>query len=308
MKKLVCVVISLIFISLNTFCVHAGQTSLTTRLSLFKNDIAQYYEKIDAKKVLVIGDKDFSRSFRKAVNKNPKYTYASSASHLNINNYDFIIDSINEENSFSTKYPGYPVHRISSFLSLYIDVLYDKTLEFFKKNNIKFYFIHHDFWMSNFLDDYEKAVLTGKISPTSEDHIQKLYYDNPECAQFMREGGLYGTREVINNGRYNVSTDKNSKYCNIINGKRVTTDTPSKTTNTIRIFGLSVAFCPVVSDTYTISSYLQRILNAEIPNNSICVENCGVPGEPTLNDFEYMINEKYRPGDIVIDYSWLISK
>lgn len=308
MKKLLSVFISLIFISLNTFCAQAAQTSAATRLSLFKNEIVQYYEKIDAKKVLVIGYKDFLRSFREAVNKNPKYTYAVPSSHLNLNNYDFIIDAVNDETSFSTKYAGYPAQRISSFISLYIETLYDKTLEFFKKNDIKFYFLEYSFKMINCLDDYEKAVVAGQISPTSEEHIQKLYYDNPESGQFMREGALYGKYDITNNGKYCVPVDRTGKYCNVINGKRITTNTPSKVKNSVHIFGLCQAFCPAVSDAYTVESYLQRILNSEIPNNSISVENCGVPGTPTINDFEYMINEKYHPGDVVIDYSLAFSR
>lgn len=176
MKKWLFFGVFLILVCVSGFQVHADQTSSATRLALFKNDVVKYYENMDTKKVLVIGNKDFLRSFMDAVNKNPKYTYAVPSSNLNWNNYDFIIDSVNDENTFSTIYCGYPRNHISSFISLYTEMLYDKTLEFFKKNNIKFYYVEYSWSMVNCLDNYEKAVLAGQVSPTSSEYVNKLYY------------------------------------------------------------------------------------------------------------------------------------
>lgn len=290
------------------FQVHADQTSSATRLALFKNDVVKYYENMDTKKVLVIGNKDFLRSFMDAVNKNPKYTYAVPSSNLNWNNYDFIIDSVNDENTFSTIYCGYPRNHISSFISLYTEMLYDKTLEFFKKNNINFYYVEYSWSMVNCLDNYEKAVLAGQVSPTSSEHVNKLYYDNQESAQYMLEGAEYGKYDITNNGKHNVPVDRRGKYCNVINGKRLTTDTPTKIKNTIHIFGPCETYCPAVTDAYTLESYLQRLINNAMPDSLISVDNCGVPGTDTLNDFEYMINEKYHPGDVVIDFSLIFNR
>ncbi|MDO4975398.1 MAG: adenylyltransferase/cytidyltransferase family protein, partial [Alphaproteobacteria bacterium] len=84
--------------------------------------------------------------------------------------------------------------------------------------------------------------------------------------------------------------------------------TPSKIKNTIHIFGPCGTYCPAVTDTYTLESYLQRLINNAMPDSLISVDNCGVPGTDTLNDFEYMINEKYHPGDIVIDFSLIFNR
>lgn len=258
--------------------------------------------------ILVIGPKDFLCTFRNAVNKNPKYTYATSASKLNLCNYDLIIDAINNEASFPNIYSGYPQHYLSSFISVYTEILYNKTLEFFKKNNINYYYVEFSWGMVNYLDDYEKAVLAGQISPTSKAHVDKLHYDNPESGTYMLSGAEYGKYDVTNNGRHNVPFDRTGQYCNVINGKRFTTDAPSKSDNTVHIFGPCGTYCPAVTDKYTLESYLQRLLNSKIKNKTISVDNCGVPGTDTLNDFEYMLSETYRPGDIVIDFSLIFNR
>ena len=288
--------------------VYADTTSSATRLNILKNDIVSLYDSMNKKSILVVGPKDFLRAFRGAVNKNPKYTYATSASKLNLCNYDLIIDAINDESSFSNIYPGYPLHNVSSFINVYTETLYNKTLEFFKKNDISYYYVEFSWSMVNHLDDYEKAVLSCQISPTSKAHVDKLYYDNPESGTYMLSGAEYGKYDVTNNGRHNVPVDRVGQHCNVINGKRLTTDAPSKPDNTVHIFGPCGTYCPAVTDKYTLESYLQRLINSEIKNKSVSVDNCGVPGTDTLNDFEYMLSESYRPGDIVIDFSLLFNR
>ena len=62
--------------------VYADTTSSATRLNILKTDIVSLYDSMNKKSILVVGPKDFLRAFRGAVNKNPKYTYATSASKL----------------------------------------------------------------------------------------------------------------------------------------------------------------------------------------------------------------------------------
>lgn len=307
-KTLVFFCVFLLFACVSNFPAHAATTSAATRFSIFKNDIVKYYDNMHKEKILVVGPKDFLKSFRDAVNKDPKYTYVCSAAKLNLCNYDLIIDAVNNEISFPSLYQGYPKQYLSSFISVYTEILYNKTLEFFRKNNISFYYVEYNWNMVNYLDNYELDVLSGKISPTSIDHVNKLYYDNQESAQYMLAGAEYGKYDITNNGRHNVPVDRKGKYCNVINGKRLTTDSPSKFTNTVHIFGPCGTYCPAVTDKYTITSYLQRLINTSMPNRFISVDNCGVPGSDTLNDFEYMLNEYYHPGDVVIDFSIIFNR
>lgn len=124
----------------------------------------------------------------------------------------------------------------------------------------------------------------------------------------MLAGAEYGKYDITNNGRHNVPVDRKGKYCNVINGKRLTTDSPSKITNAVHIFGPCATYCPAVTDKYTVPSYLQRLINTSMPNRFISVDNCGVPGSDTLNDFEYMLNEYYHPGDVVIDFNIIFNR
>lgn len=154
-KTLVFFLCFLFFACVSNFSAHAATTSAATRFSIFKNDIVKYYDNMHKKKILVVGPKDFLKSFRDAVNKDPKYTYVCSAAKLNLYNYDLIIDAVNNEISFPRLYQGYPKQYLSSFISVYTEILYNKTLEFFKKKNISFYYVEYNWNMSNYLDNYE---------------------------------------------------------------------------------------------------------------------------------------------------------
>lgn len=71
------------------------------------------------------------------------------------------------------------------------------------------------------------------------------------------------------------NVDKRSKYCNVINGFRLTTNIPENVTNHIWIFGPSVVYGFFTDDTHTIASSLQReICSDKSLTTKYAVVNC----------------------------------
>lgn len=88
-------------------------------------------------------------------------------------------------------------------------------------------------------------------------------------------------------------------YISIDNGVRHTTDTPSAFDNVIYVFGGSTIFNNEVPDRYTVTSFLQRLVN----NNSskrYKVENYGATTVVSSQELERLKLIQLKRGDIVI--------
>ena len=76
-----------------------------------------------------------------------------------------------------------------------------------------------------------------------------------------------------------------STELNVIDGRRVTTNVPSRVRQNIYLMGGSTVFCSEVPDRYTLPSFLQRLVNAV--DDSISVSNHGQRGATTANRLRY---------------------
>jgi len=76
-----------------------------------------------------------------------------------------------------------------------------------------------------------------------------------------------------------------STELNVIDGRRVTTNVPSRVRQNIYLMGGSTVFCSEVPDRYTVPSFLQRLVNAV--DDSISVSNHGQRGATTANRLRY---------------------
>jgi len=94
-----------------------------------------------------------------------------------------------------------------------------------------------------------------------------------------------------------VYSDMQTKYINIINGNRFTTDNPPAYDNKGFFFGDSTAISINTQDSQTIPSYFQRLLNNKLGDRYF-VQNCATPcGKGYVLD--RMLETKFEPGDIV---------
>lgn len=100
--------------------------------------------------------------------------------------------------------------------------------------------------------------------------------------------------------------DKIGKYINVIAGRRQTTDAPTEFDNTIYMLGGCVFFGYAEEDRYTVSSYLQRILNTN-ENKKYRVVNLSSWGGNIDEEHEILKSLRYKAGDVVfISYAGLI--
>lgn len=94
--------------------------------------------------------------------------------------------------------------------------------------------------------------------------------------------------------------DFRGRYFNVVNGFRVTTDTPSDPERRVLMFGGSTLFGQEVPDRHTVASYLQRMLNEAGVRWQ--VRNFGLPGMNAAQQTLILKRVALRPGDIIVYY------
>ena len=94
--------------------------------------------------------------------------------------------------------------------------------------------------------------------------------------------------------------DYQSKYFNVKNGFRVTTDVPEDVSRRVLLFGGSTLFGQEVPDEHTIASYLQRMLNDS--GLALRVFNYGLPGMNAYQQVSILKKIPLRSTDIIIFY------
>lgn len=105
---------------------------------------------------------------------------------------------------------------------------------------------------------------------------------------------------VIRKGQLQYHREKISKYVNIINGIRVTTDLPEVIQNHVYLSGNSFVFGLLVSDEHTIASMLQRCLN-KLPNYlGYAVVNEGVREISLYESLKRLNHNNFKKEDIVV--------
>ncbi|MDR0580470.1 MAG: hypothetical protein LBG21_07715, partial [Campylobacteraceae bacterium] len=139
----------------------------------------------------------------------------------------------------------------------------------------------NDFWLKN------------KITPPA---LKRFGYSF-EDSIMLNKG-----HDLIKNNNISCAKNINSKYRNVVNNFRLTTDTPDNFKNTIYIFGSSVTFGFGAYDEDTIASNLQRLINEYFKENvSYCVLNCAnYGGEDHDYQFDLMKTISFKIGDIII--------
>ena len=140
------------------------------------------------------------------------------------------------------------------------------------------------FWYS-----YWENCRRGKKDPVFE--------ANGFPAEYTKEVTAYTSLEFRNGiSRY---VERQGEFVNVVNGFRVTTDTPQEYENTVYLFGPSSVYGFGVDDSNTIASHLQRMLNEK--GLSYAVMNCSnIAGTNYDRMMDFVKTFHYREGDIII--------
>lgn len=189
----------------------------------------------------------------------------------------------------------------TSYLSLdyiYRQLLILSVFDFYKKNNISFYYVQ----LPSSLDDIPTVtkdnIYSGKLLKFALDKaaLDKYYGDNYNKHFF--ENGDYKKVSVIDIGLKHCLKDCTSDTYNVIHNRRVTVNAPLNYTNSIHCFGPCIVRGGYVCDDSTICSYLQENIN-KLKSNWINVINYGVEGN-TIYDLHNMMSASYKPNDIIL--------
>ncbi|MBQ4567235.1 MAG: hypothetical protein IJA79_03800 [Desulfovibrio sp.] len=104
------------------------------------------------------------------------------------------------------------------------------------------------------------------LNPDNKKYLLKYYreYNNINDIIEIFNFRLSGMKSIVKNGIGNLN-DCASKYYNVINGERVTTDNPDVYKSKVHIFGNCNAVGVFAEDRLTVASQLQRMLNKTYP-------------------------------------------
>lgn len=211
--------------------------------------------------------------------------------------YDVVIfHSPNHDCKSYTK--GHTVYATIDYIYKQLLMLF--ILSFYKKNNISLYYIQFPASLNELPKIIKDSLYPHKLSAFAEDTaaLDKYYGDNAN-RDFFKTGD-YKKVSVIDNGLRHCLKDCRSATYNVVDGKRITTNSPTTYINSIHCFGPCIVRGGYVCDNSTICSYLQSNINAQHPS-SLRVINYGVEGGiNSIYDLHNMISAYYRKNDIVL--------
>lgn len=105
---------------------------------------------------------------------------------------------------------------------------------------------------------------------------------------------------VVDGAKRKVLLDFQSEHQHIINGRRITVGQPTVYGNTIYTHGACTWRGTGVEDQQTIASYLQDSINKKYTNSYRVVNSAIGRGSSLKDDFEFIKEQDYKSGDIVI--------
>lgn len=188
-----------------------------------------------------------------------------------------------------------------------LPILIDKVLNYFQKNGIRFLIVNGIMKKSmKGVSDSEQKRLGMSIEEVLQDSEFVARFCGKDIVSYhtlcLHKHDLNQLSKVVFNGVCNVLLDRTEANFNIVNGKRFTTDVPSKPSMKVHMFGPCSVMGLCVSDEMTICSVLQRLLNKE--GIDVGVYNHGLAyGNDQLNDLLGMMDEPVCQGDWVIWFS-----
>ena len=165
-------------------------------------------------------------------------------------------------------------------LLLLIGLLVEYFLRFLLKSSKQQYATEPrlNFWS----ESIETARLASGNYP--DDYMSTEFFD-----QMLRRDELELKLRAVKMWQSTNKEFENQQFrsteLNVIDGRRVTVNSPSRVRQNIYLLGGSTVFCSEVPDRYTVPSFLQRLVNAV--DNSIAVSNHGQRGATTANRLRY---------------------
>ena len=273
------------------------------RLAKLKEYFLDHYSKKHIKRALVIGRERFVKNFSKTFKSSVKFKFDTITTlndiPANLDKYDLIISERYNSRFLRIMFSDKDVE---SFNQLYKGIICQATIDFLRENNIPIYFFkstsHSD--MPN-LSDIDRELSTchvGQARLRGNPILDKIFGNVEECKNYFNSGEFSRSSNVIKVKNHYALADFKGNYCNIIDHHRYVKSAPEKYKNTVYLYGPCTMRSKYVSDSYTIDNFMQKHINKDFPN-TYNVISYGCEGDEN-NDFEYILDTQFKPGDIVV--------
>lgn len=256
------------------------------------------------KNVLVLGDDDFLKSFNEIFKEQTNFKFDLKKSLESVENkekYDFVINEKYKECFLKCIFPN---TKIETFRQIYSPILYQAVIDYLSDNKIPIYFFEAPKIAEMKNCDAVKSHIINGVNEYKlyerRDLLDKIFGDNEDCKNYFTSLEFSKTSNItIKIKNHFAIADFKGKYCNIIDHHRFVKSAPEKYKNTIYMYGSCTMRSKHVSDNYTIESFMQKHLNDDFPNIYNCI-GYGVEASE-INDFEYILDTDFKPGDIIIE-------
>ena len=131
----------------------------------------------------------------------------------------------------------------------------------------------------------------------NKEYLKLLYGEGVtrDYIQSVFDGGI-----VVQGNKRKMLLDFSNDNQHIVNGRRITIGQPTTYHNTIYTHGACTWRGTGVEDSQTIASYLQDRINSVFPNAYRVVNSAIGRGSTVQDDFQFIKEQNYQKGDIVI--------
>lgn len=272
----------------------ADKKDWAQRLQWFESKIIDRYKAMNKKNILVVGEQKFLNTFKAATKKynwGSRFIYATTANCLKEilgDGETLVIDARYYPGHFKKIYGNL---NVSSFKDVYAEILYDETLTFLKKSGVEYYFfVSPNLSRIKNADAYEKVLISSPDSIDFSERLKKAYNGQDQDALDLHLKNQWPAQHY--NGRHRVY-DTNT-------GRFPTENQPGSFKNSVYLYGACTAAASQIQPKFSVATALQNLINKFLRQNYI-VENCAINTADSINDFEYILNTTFKPGDIVVE-------
>lgn len=273
------------------------------RMIKLRDKFLDHYKKKKCKNALVIARDKFFKDFQAAFRSQKNFTFDrvdSIGKIKNIDKYDLIINE-----KYDTRFLNilFPDKEVESFRSVYRSIICEAAIDYLKSNNIPvFFFKAPSFAEIKNLSEVDRKLLRLGLDPSNIKNsgmLDTMFGNAETCKKYYTSGEFSASSNVVRVRNHFALADFKGNYCNIIGHARYIPSAPESYRNTIYMYGPCTMRSKYVSDDFTIGNFIQKRINKDFGGKyNVVAYGCE---SDEVNDFEYILDTAFKPGDIVIE-------
>ena len=273
------------------------------RFAKIKDRFLNYCKQKKYKNILLVGRDKFFNEFKAAIPSRSgiRIDRVSKFSQIkNTDKYDIIINE-----KYHTKLLKLILgdKEIESFRSIYHCLICEAAIDYLQSNKIPIYFFKapHPSEIRN-LSAVDKELLSyglGQRDIKDSGLLDKMFGNAEKCKKYFTSGEFSKSSNVVRVKNHFALADFKGNYCNIVGHARYIPSAPANYRNTVYLYGPCTMRGKYVSDDFTIGNFLQKRINQDFGGRyNVVAYGCE---SEEVNDFEYILDTPFKPGDIVIE-------